>query len=136
MCLFAFVLRSSESCPIQASRMVWEFYSRFYEPFKAWPRGSWPALPSAWGRRWWWPCTSCSPRLGHVGPAASRPREHRGAPLDRLPRSCPVPLPGQMDLKFIVLRNWSPLFLLYGCFFWWCCALYFFFFFKLQDGGT
>lgn len=54
---------------------------------------------------------------------------HRRAPLDRLLRSCLVPLPGQMDSKFIVLRSWSPSFCMAAFF---SGGVLFFYFFLLN----
>lgn len=53
---------------------------------------------------------------GPTGPAVTSCSGYSGVLLNHFLYIFIVPLPGQMDLKFIVLRNWIPLFILYGGF--------------------
>lgn len=64
---------------------------------------------------------------GPTGPAVTSCSGYCGVLLNHFLYIFIVPLPGQMDLKFIVLRNWIPLFILYGFFFFFL-GLFFFFF--------
>jgi len=51
---------------------------------------------------------------GPTGPVVTNCSGYRGVLLNHFLYIFIVPLPGQMDLKFTVLRNWIPLLILHG----------------------